>query len=124
MITHLTLKLAEAICSGEKVSIETFYKKGKANEYFLFSHHNFYYSYPEWGSKWKDEQICQFHRINVGCSICGDKPDRNYAGVGNIWLIKSNRDRRDFVLFCNSCKNWRNTTEFKIEMPKQLQLLL
>ena len=124
MISHLTLKVAEAICSGEKVSLETFFKKGKANEFFMFAHHNFFYSFPEWGYKWKDEQICQFHQVNIACNCCGNIPERNNGGIGNIWLMKSNRERRDFVCFCNSCKTCRNTTEFKPTKPQQLQLAL
>jgi len=124
MITHLTIRVAEAICSGEKVSLETFFRFGKANEFFMFAHHNFFYSYPEWEKKWKDEQICEFHQVNIACNCCGRIPERNYGGIGNIWLMKSNRERRDFVCFCNSCKNWRTTSQFKFNQPIQMLLPL
>lgn len=124
MVTQLTLKIAEVICSGEKVSLEMFYNNGEYNEYFLFSHYNFYYSYPEWQKKWSNDQICQYHQINVACHCCSKIPNRNYAGVGNIWLMKSRMPNRDFTLFCNSCKNWRDTKQFIPKQSIQYQLSL
>jgi hypothetical protein len=124
MITQLTLKIAEAICSGEMVSLESFFKNGLSNQYFLFSHYNFYYSYPEWQKKWPNSQDCQYHRINVACHCCGKIPDRNYAGVGNIWLMKSKILNRDFTIFCNSCKNWRDTEQYIPKHSIQYQLSL
>jgi hypothetical protein len=118
MISFLTLNLANEICSGQTQSLLSFYLNAKSNEFFLFSHFNFFYSYPEYGKQWKNEKICEFHRVNISCNCCKKIPDRNYAGVGNIWLMKSNKENRDFVCLCNSCKQWKNTTEFK---PIQIQ---
>jgi hypothetical protein len=87
MITTLTYNLAKQICSGEKWSLEDFYKNGNCNDVFMFPHYNFFYSYPEFGKKWANGKYCEFHRIEIACHMCKTKPNRIYAGIGNIYLL-------------------------------------
>ena len=123
MITQLNYLLAYKITS-DKITLELFYKNAQPKEYMWFCHQNFVYTYPEWGKKWQNNQLSQFHRIETGCNCCCKIPHRNYASYGNLFLMKSNYARRDFVLFCKSCVNWRNTKEFNAVANPNLQLQL
>ena len=119
MITNLTLNLAMRISSCEKWSLERFYKQGKLNEFFHFACYGYFYSYPEWGKKWADGKLSEFHRVELACNCCRKKFEKsNYAGVTTVYLMKSNQPRRDFVVFCHSCKQWRDTKPF-VTAPKQ-----
>lgn len=86
-ISTITKTVAFAICSGPLWDIIAFIDNGDANEYLMFSHYNFYYSRPEWGTKRVDGSSCQFHRVEPVCHICKRHFERNYAGVGTMYLL-------------------------------------
>lgn len=124
LITHLTYSLAYEITSN-RWELETFNKNAQRNEWISICHTNFFYSYPSWGKKWAGDKDCEFHRVETACNCCRAIPDRNYAGYGTLFIMKSNRPRRDFVLFCSSCAKWRNTAPLdiiSINQPLQYQL--
>lgn len=120
MVTYLTYRVAHAICSGERFHLDKFIEHGKPEEYLPFAHYNFFYSYPEWEKKWSDGKICEFHRVDIACHCCRKRVSRNYAGVGTVYLTKATpgwgNGRAELIVFCNSCKNWRNSIKFD---PKQ-----
>jgi hypothetical protein len=89
-ITTITLSVALAIGGAEIFNqIERFTKEATENEYTSFTHCNFFYSYPEWGKPWLNGKSCEFHRVNTKCHLCDWKPERNYAGVGTIYLLNN-----------------------------------
>lgn len=89
-ITTITLSVALAIGGVEIFNqIERFTKEATENEYTRFTHYNFFYSYPEWGKTWANGKSCEFHRVNTKCHLCDWQPQRNYAGVGTIYLLNN-----------------------------------
>lgn len=89
-ITTITLSVALAIGGTEIFNqIERFSREATENEYTSFTHYNFFYSYPEWGKKWANGKQCEFHRVNTKCHLCDYMPERNYAGVGEIYLLNN-----------------------------------
>ncbi len=83
----LTYNLATKLCSGQSFSLSNFYEKGGCNEVFFFTHRAYFYSYPEFGKSWTNGNSCEYHRVETVCHICKEKPERNYAGVGSMWLL-------------------------------------
>lgn len=88
-ITSISLAVASMICSGPKFELLHFAENGNCNHVLLFSHYNFFYTYPVWGTKWKNGKDCQFHRLHTKCHLCDYTPERNYAGIGNIYLLNN-----------------------------------
>lgn len=89
-ITTITVPVALAIGGAEIFNqVERFSKEATENEYFLFTHYNFFYSYPEWGNVWPDGKSCEFHQVHTKCHLCDWQPDRNYAGVGSIYVLNN-----------------------------------
>lgn len=86
-VSFLSYRIAEEIASGEKFTIERFYKGGDVNDYISFCHYNFFYHYPEFGTKFKGDKESSFHQVEICCHICKMKPERNYAGIGTIYLL-------------------------------------
>ena len=86
----LTIQLVEAINTGAFSEAPEFFTHAFENEYMDLSHTNFFYTYPAWGKKLPDGKPCQFHRFEVRCHSCGAMPERNYAGIGGIYLLKKN----------------------------------
>lgn len=98
MITSvLSYDVAYEMASGEKWSLERFFKGGDNNDYMIFSHYNFIYHYPEWGKKFKGVDY-SFHQIELQCNICKKKPDRNYAGVGIIYLLHNGASHPETII--------------------------
>lgn len=90
MITSTISKdVAYVISSGSLFDLEQFILHGDANEYMAFSHYNFYYSYPAWGTKRKDGSSFTFHRVEPVCLLCKQTFERNYAGVGTMYLLNN-----------------------------------
>lgn len=128
-LTYLSLKVAEAITSSTLFQLQDFVSNAPTNQWIPFTHYNFYYSYPEWSKKWhniKDHTATMFHKIETACHCCRKTPTRNYAGVGTLYMLKSNINNKDkrahkLLLFCSSCVKWRNTMPYKhnnISAPK------
>lgn len=88
-ITTLTYNLAEKIRSGPSYELDEFVKNGSCCEYINLCHYNFFYSYPEWQKKWPNGQEQQFHRVDIKCHLCDYRPERNYAGIGGIYLLNN-----------------------------------
>lgn len=125
--TRLTAKIAYEVTS-DRYGLERFLKSANHNEYYPFCHTNFFYSFPEFGKKWPCGLECQYHKVETACNCCGKFPDRNYAGYGTLFAYKSREKFNRIVLFCNSCKQWRDSKNFNQvqneQIPLQLKLAL
>lgn len=89
-ITTITLNVARQIASpGSYLIVERFANTATENEYMMFSHTNFFYSFPEWDTRWLTGKEQQFHKINTQCLLCEWMPERNYAGYGNIYMLNN-----------------------------------
>lgn len=127
-VSTLTLSVALAICGSDALTVKRFHQEADAYEYMIFTHFNYFYSYPEYGKKWKSGNNCEFHRVHTKCHICGAVPERNYAGVGSLFIINigrfaTNQKNKRMVLLCNNhisdyCK-WNPRIN---KMKKQLSL--
>jgi hypothetical protein len=89
-ISTISLSVALAIGGVEIFNqIEKFSKEATDNEYTSFTHQNFFYSYPEFGKSWKNGKSCEFHRVQTKCHLCDFVPERNYAGIGSMYLLNN-----------------------------------
>lgn len=88
-ITTITLDVAKALCAGSYFDLVKFAETGDANDYIIFNHCRTFYSYPEFGKQWTNGQMCQPHRVQTQCHICGHTPERNFAGVGSLFLLNN-----------------------------------
>jgi hypothetical protein len=88
-LTTLTYNLALRIRSGPSWDLDKFVKEASCCDYMLFPHYNFFYSYPDWGTQWKNGKESEFHRVETFCHLCGAKPERNYAGIGCLYLLNN-----------------------------------
>jgi len=104
-ISSVSLKVAIAIGGYD---IKKFHEQAKPDQYTIFTHQNFFYSYPEFGKHWPDNKPCEFHRVNVKCHFCDFTPDRNYAGYGSIYVLhnKVNQGNRMIFLCKDHVKNY------------------
>jgi ribosomal protein L24E len=121
-ISTITLNVALALNSVGFSRLDEFATKADLLEYIPFTHHNFFYSYPEWGKKWANGKEEQFHRVHTKCHTCGYIPNRNYAGVGTMYLVNDGHAR--FRIICHKHKSsyseWQATPLLK-KAPKQLE---
>lgn len=99
IISTISLNVALAICSCRMSDeIERFAKEGDCNEYTSFTHYNFFYSYPAWGKTWPNGNICEYHEVNTQCHICKEMPDRNFAGIGTLYLLNNGIGEADILV--------------------------
>lgn len=109
-ISVISLQVALAIGGAEAFNqIEKFSKHATENEYTSFTHYNFFYSYPEWGKQWGSGKDCEFHRVNTKCHLCGYMPERNYAGVGTLFILNNGICNED-ILVVNGYEKKRGRT--------------
>jgi hypothetical protein len=101
MLTKISLKVACELSSGPLFDLERFFKQAKPGEIFDFCHYNFYYSYPEWNKKWPGGKELQFHQVHTCCNKCQEQPERNYAGIGSLYLLMN--ENRKASLLCDDC---------------------
>jgi len=96
--------------STNRFLLDEFYKKGKSNEYILFTHKNFVYSW----------NVLSGHRVLPICSFCENGAiSYNYAGIGDMYLLHNYIDQlrllngkyRRFFVLCGACL--LNFEEFK-----------
>ena len=87
VLTTLTMNVAKEIMTAPKWELDRFHNEASCNNYISFSHYRFYYSYPAWGKVWADGKTCQFHKVETRCHLCGFKPERNFAGIGSLYLL-------------------------------------
>ena len=97
-ITTITRNIVLSICSGTTWELDKFIDNGTANEYILFAHRGFFYSYPEFGKQWHNGKLCQYHKIDIKCHLCEWTPPRNYAGVGNCYLLNNGIGEREVFI--------------------------
>ena len=97
-LSTLTHNIASKIFSGSFFDFENFIKNADCNDYIKLSHFNFFYSYPEFGMKWKNGKNCQFHQVNTKCHLCGAMPERNYAGVGTINVLHNGVSDKEILV--------------------------
>ncbi|MDD4157315.1 MAG: DNA adenine methylase [Candidatus Cloacimonetes bacterium] len=104
-VSTLTINIAHEISSCETSSLDRFIENALPYEKYNFCHYNFFYTYPEFGKKWKNNKDMEFHRLHIKCEKCGAIPDRNYAGVGDIYLIHNNvtNGRARMRCLCRYC---------------------
>jgi hypothetical protein len=127
-ITTISLSVALTIGSSKLFDeIKRFSQEANENEYTSFTHYNFFYSYPQWGKTWKDDKTCEFHRVNTKCHLCDFEPDRNYAGVGTIYLLNNGICNNE-ILICKGYetikgkKVWKK--EYKPNTPRLSPMIL
>ena len=84
-IDKITFQVAWELSSDRQL-LKTFYQHAEAGQWIYFTHTPFFYSYPIFGKIWPDGKSCQFHQVKTRCHICGQTPDRNYAGYGTLIL--------------------------------------
>lgn len=106
-VSTLTLNVALAICGSNCDIVTRFSQEADTNEYMLFTHFNYFYSYPEFGKKWKLENDCEFHKVQIKCHLCQQLPERNYAGVGHIYLLHNGIGNNQNRMIC-LCQNHIN----------------
>jgi hypothetical protein len=82
IVTSLTSNIAMEIVSTTKWELTDFIKNGSCCEYISFTHYAFFYNYLTNGES-------QYHRVETKCHLCDYKPDRNFAGIGSIYLLNN-----------------------------------
>jgi len=87
-VSNLTLNIAWQITS-DRCLLNNFYKLADRHHYIYFTHQPFIYSYPIFGKCWPNGKNCEFHEVTTCCKICGQEPDRNFAGYGTMILQRS-----------------------------------
>lgn len=113
MLSQLSYNLALEIMSDVKTYFMDFAKRHEYNHYYMFTHYSFYYSYPEFGKKWNNtSDLCCFHKIETCCNECGYTPDRNYAGIGTLFITGyAPKVDGKFTLYCKDCVPGFNFSE-------------
>jgi len=104
-ISTLTYKIAWEITTN-RFLLDHFYKNADQHNFICFFHQNFFYSYPAFGKKWPDGKYSEFHKLQTCCHICGEEPERNYAGYGMIFLQRTDQER--MILLCENHKTGIN----------------
>lgn len=85
-ITTLSQSVAEQITTN-RVLLSEFIENAGNNQFFPFTHYNFFYSYPDFGKQWPGDKPCEYHDITTRCHLCGKEPERNFAGIGTLYLL-------------------------------------
>lgn len=96
-IKSITLPVALRLNTQSFSGLEDFFVNAKIGEYRMFTHQNFFYSFPLNGTKWQSGKDCQFHRVNVMCNICGNTPERTRTGIGTMYLVMGAHGRAVIV---------------------------
>lgn len=97
VVTKLSVAVAEEISTDSFLDLSRFKNEAIGSAVILFIHHNYFYSFPEWGTKWKYGNKMQYHRVDTKCAVCGYEPERNIAGVGYMYL---RNDHNKFKILC------------------------
>lgn len=118
-ITTLSYKVADAIRTMDNWELQEFAEKGKVGEMILYAHYHFFYSYPEFGKKWANDKSSCYHEVDVRCYLCGERPDRNFAGIGSIYLAKASAALPRFVCLCRDHTGINTKFGEKRNSPKQ-----
>lgn len=116
-VSTITLKVALELCPSERFTLLDFHSKAGCNDAYLWAHASYFYSSPEFGKCWKNGKSREFHRVETACHICGCKPERNYAGVGNIFIL-NNGVNDDEILVKTGVHKVRGKAVPKVEYVK------
>lgn len=114
-LTYITQQVALAINSSSCNTIEKFVNEATCCEYMLLTHYNFFYSYPAWGKKWNNGKISQFHRVHTKCHHCDYMPERNHAGIGNIYMLHNGINDSHIAKYNGMYKNEKGKEKRRIE---------
>jgi hypothetical protein len=118
-VSNLTLNIAWQLTSDRRL-LNDFYQYAEGHQFIYFTHQPFFYSYPNYGRCWRDGKSCQFHQVNTSCHICGEVPDRNFAGYGTLILQRSGTKNRMHLV----CDDHISGYEFNPALFSQKQLSL
>ena len=84
-VSSLTFNIAWQIAT-DRFLLDVFYKHANPRQFIYFTHTPFFYTYPDFGKTWSDKKYCEFHQVDTFCHICGEAPNRNFAGYGTLLL--------------------------------------
>ena len=118
-VSNLTLNIAWQI-SSDRFQLDLFYKHAAPRQFIYFTHTPFLYSYPPFGKTWPGNKSCQFHRVETCCHICGQAPERNFAGYGTLILQRTGLVTRMNLV----CDDHISGTEFNSLLFSKKQLSL
>lgn len=118
-VSNLTLNVALQIGS-DRCLLNDFYKLAEAHHYIDFTHQNFLYTYPAFGTTYPGGKYSQFHRVITCCHICGYEPERNCGGYGGLFLQRSGPGNR-MNLVCDDHVTGSDFSRRNFP-PKQLSL--
>ena len=118
-VSSLTLNVAWQITS-DRFLLKPFFKYANANQFIYFTHKPFFYSYPAFGKIWTSGKNCECHGVHTCCHICGQEPDRNFAGYGTLILQRSGPGNRMDIV----CDDHISGYEFNPSLFSQKQLSL
>ena len=92
-VSSLTFNIAWQIGS-DRFLLKQFCKYAEPGQFIYFTHTPFFYSYPAFGKAWPHGKYCQFHQVVTSCHICGQVPERNFAGYGTLLLQRTATGKR------------------------------
>lgn len=113
LISSITYKVAFELTSSTRWELCDFVENAKRDTYMVLAHYNFYYSYPCFGTKWKGDKNCEYHKVETKCHYCDWKPERNFGGIGNMYLLLKAANERMILLCPTHAKNyhyWKDKT--------------
>lgn len=122
VLTTLSMKLALELTT-DRSQLKRFAENAGVNEYILFTHFNFFYSYPQWGKKWVNDQICQFHGVIIKCHLCDYTPERNHAGVGSIYILNNGVCNKE-TLICKRTNGVLGSPQWVASHPRHNRMIL
>jgi len=117
-VSSLTFNIAWQIGS-DRFALDFFHKHSLPGQFIYFTHTPFLYTYPVFGETWPANKSCEFHQVDTLCYVCGQAPERNYAGYGTLILQRTVGKRMSLV-----CDEHVSGTEFNPRLFSKKQLSL
>ena len=118
-VSSLTFNIAWEI-GTDRFLLNLFHKHANPGQFIDFTYTPFFYTYPYFGTKWPGNKYCQFHELHTFCKICGQAPERNFAGYGSLQLQCTTNPRRMNLI----CDDHRTGVEFNRHLFSKVQLAL
>ena len=122
-ISTISYNVASAIVSGSHFGLDQFFSQAPDGTWIMLAHYNFFYSYPEWGKRWVNGKDHESHRVNTMCHVCGSLPDRNFAGIGTIYLVKSSDSNRVLLMCRNHIAGYKEWAASPLESERKFTQL-
>ena len=118
LITTISYKIAFAITSFERATLKRFHDEATCNEYMDFTHYNFLITGPEFGKEWRNGKDIEYHKVETKCHLCSYRPDRNYAGIGSLYLLHNGISDETIVKWSGTGKNrtWKEVPNTETRM--------